>query len=75
MEGGVVPFHREAAAILEEWQAVQRELEALDPMSAEAETLRADAARLRNVYQRIVQQQRESGGSDLPPLPEPTTST
>jgi hypothetical protein len=70
-----MPFQREAEAILGDWRAVQRELELLDPRSPEAEALQAEAVRLRDAYQRIIRMQRETGGSDLPPFPEPSPST
>jgi ubiquinone biosynthesis protein UbiJ len=69
-----MPFQREAEAILEEWRAVQRELEAADPASPEANHLRAEAARLSDVYQRLVQMQRDTGGSPLPSFSEPSPS-
>ena len=65
-----MPFQREAAAILEEWRAVQLELEKAHPESNEADALRAEGARLRDVYLRLTQQQRETGGMKLPPLPD-----
>jgi hypothetical protein len=69
-----VPFQREAEAILGEWRAVERELEVVDPRSPEAEALQAEAARLRDAYQRIIRMQRETGGSAPPPFPEPSPS-
>jgi len=73
-EDEVVPFQIKAAAILDEWRAVERELQAADPRSTVAEALRAEAARLRDAYKRVVDQQSESGGPDVPPFPEPSSS-
>jgi len=49
-----MPYQREAEIVLALWREVERNLEAAEPESAEAEALMADAARFRDEYQRLI---------------------
>jgi hypothetical protein len=51
-----MPYRREAEIVIEMWRAVERELRNTPDDTPEAEALHADAARLRDEYQRLVQQ-------------------
>jgi hypothetical protein len=50
-----VSYQRRAEVVLAEWREVERQLARVtDPDSVDAEALRAEAARLRNDYQALV---------------------
>jgi hypothetical protein len=66
-----VPNHREAEALLARWREIERSLAVADPGSDEAERLIADAALLRNEYQRRVQEAIDEDEPAPPALPEP----
>jgi hypothetical protein len=66
-----VPYQRNAEVVLARLLDVERELESSEPQSAEAEFLKSMAGRLRYEYQRLIEQARESGRPEPPPLPEP----
>ena len=65
-----MPYQRIAAVILEEWRAVERAMN--DPsMGPDAlEILRAEAARLRNEYQRLIAESRQHRRPEPPPFPD-----
>jgi hypothetical protein len=65
-----VPHQRQAEVVLTTLRGVERELESTEPGSPEAEFLQATAARLRNEYQRMVEDVRGHGRAEPPPLPE-----
>ena len=65
-----MPYQREAQVVLEMWRALERQLAALDPSSPGAEALPADAARLRDEYQRLVAAALEHNRPVPPPFPE-----
>jgi hypothetical protein len=65
-----VPYQREAAIVLEMWRDVERVLNAVTPGSDEEEELRAEAARLRDEYQRLVALAIEQHRPVPPPFPE-----
>lgn len=67
-----MPDHREAEALLAQWREVERSLALADPGSDEAERLIADAAMLRNEYQRRVLEAIGEDEPAPPALPEPT---
>jgi hypothetical protein len=64
-----MPYQREAAIVLEMWREVERDLVAAVAGSPEAESLQAEAARLRNEYQRLVRLATEEGRPVPPPMP------
>ena len=49
-----MPHQGLAAAILEQWREVDRELQAIAADSPELASLRAEADRLRDEYQRLI---------------------
>ena len=59
-----MPYQRQAEVVLASLRGVERELEATEPGSPEAEFLRATAARLRREYQRMIE---DVQGHGLPP--------
>jgi hypothetical protein len=65
-----VPYQREAVIVLSMWREVERELEQADEGSPEAEVLQADAARLRDEYQRLIKAAIEHDRPVPPPMPE-----
>lgn len=65
-----MPDQRRAKVVLASLRGVEREIESTEPGSPEAEFLQSTAARLRNEYQRLVEQARERGRPEPPPLPE-----
>ena len=62
-----MPYRVEAEAILAAWREVDRKL--ADAFDADAEMLRAEAARLRDEYQRVVAQARQAELPEPPPFP------
>jgi hypothetical protein len=65
-----MPYQREAEIVLALWRDVERELASAPPGSHRAEELEADAARLRDEYQRLIQAAREHHRPEPPPLPD-----
>jgi hypothetical protein len=70
-----MPYQREAEAVLAMWREIERSLAAAQPGSVEEERLRADAALLRDEYQRLIEQARLNHRDVPPPFPgaEPAT--
>lgn len=66
-----MPYQREAQAVLGMWREIERSLGAAEPGSTEEDRLRADAALLRDEYQRLIEQAREHHRDVPPPFPEP----
>ena len=66
-----MPYQREAEIVLAMWREVERDLELTAAGSAEAEVLQADAARLRDEYQRLINAAIEHHRPEPPPMPEP----
>ena len=64
-----MPYQREAVIVLAMWRDVERELANATPGSPEAEDLEADAARLRDEYQRLVAAAQEHHRPVPPPFP------
>ena len=64
-----MPYQREAAIVLEMWRAVERSLARVRADSEEAEELQAEAARLRNEYQRLIDEATKYHRPVPPPLP------
>jgi hypothetical protein len=64
-----MPYQREAAIVLEMWRAVEQAMAEpdLDPDALDA--LHADAARLRDEYQRLVAAALEHHRPQPPPFP------
>lgn len=69
-----MPYAREAEVVLAMWRDVERALAAAHPDSPDAEALRADAARFRDEYQRLVELAREHHRDVPPPFPEPAAN-
>lgn len=67
---GPMPYLREAEIVLAMWREVERELTAATPGSIDAETLQAEAARLRAEYLRLIEAAREHHRPEPPPLPD-----
>lgn len=74
--GSSVPYQREAAAVLADWQAVQSsvlrvraELLERDILFAELEALHAEAKQLREEYQALVTEGLHHERPELPPFP------
>jgi hypothetical protein len=65
-----VPYQREAEIVLAMWREVERDLDKAPPGSPEAEGLQAEAARLRDEYQRLVDAAIEHHRPVPPPLPD-----
>jgi hypothetical protein len=70
-----VPYQREAEVVLAMWREVERNLDATDPGSPEADALIADAARLRDEYQRLVKAAIEHDRPVPPEIEERPSST
>ena len=64
-----MPYQREAAIVLEVWREVERKLAGVPHDSEEAEELQAEAARLRNEYQRLIDEATKYHRPVPPPLP------
>jgi hypothetical protein len=64
-----VPYQRQAEVVLASLRGVERELESTAPGSPEAAFLHQSAARLRTEYQRLIEEAREYGLPEPPPLP------
>jgi hypothetical protein len=62
-----VPYQRQAIAVLAMWREIERELAAIEPDSPDFARLTAEAALLRDEYQRLV---REAQANDRPVPPE-----
>ena len=69
-----MPYAREAELVLAMWRETERGLARAEPGSAEAGRLQADAALLRDEYQRLVDLAREHHRDEPPPFPEPASS-
>jgi hypothetical protein len=67
--GGFVPYQREAAIVLEMWRETERALARVPDGSDEAEELQAEAARLRNEYQRLIDEATKYHRPVPPPMP------
>lgn len=65
-----MPYQREAEIVLAMWREVERELARATPGSIEAETLQAEASRLREEYLRLIEAAREHHRPEPPPLPD-----
>jgi hypothetical protein len=71
-EGMIVPYQREAAIVLEMWREVERTLARVPAGGDEAEELQAEAARLRNEYQRLIDEATKYHRPVPPPMPPET---
>ena len=65
-----MPYQREAVIVLAMWREIERELEAAEPGSPEAEHLQSEAARVRKEYQRLIQAALEADRPVPPPFPD-----
>jgi hypothetical protein len=61
-----MPHYSEATQVLDRWRDVERQLAGFRPGSAEVEELEAEAARLRDEYQRLAAAQTQPGTTTLP---------
>ena len=66
-----MPHRQQAAAVLSMWREVEREISAAAPGSPELEGLTADAARLRDEYQQLVQETLADDSPAPPAWPDP----
>ena len=64
-----MPYQREAVIVLEMWRDVERVPTSITPGSDEEEELRAEAARLRNEYQRLIAEAENSSSPIASALP------
>jgi hypothetical protein len=64
-----MPYQREAIIVLEMWREVERALERAAADSDEAEELAAEAARLRDEYQRLIVEATRHNRPVPPPMP------
>jgi hypothetical protein len=65
-----MPYQREAEIVLAMWREVERDLSGARPGSTTAEALEAEAMRLRDEHQRLIQAARENHRPEPPPMPE-----
>jgi hypothetical protein len=66
-----MPYQRRAEAVLAEWREVERELARVTDLdSLDAEELRAEAARLRNEYQALIDAAIVAQKPEPPPFPQ-----
>jgi hypothetical protein len=69
-----MPYQRRAEVVLAEWREVERKLAgSTEPDSFDAEDLRAEAARLRNEYQALVEAAIVTQEPQPPPFPQPAS--
>jgi hypothetical protein len=66
-----MPYQRLARHVLEEWRKVEQELTKLDPSSADAERLIAEAHALRDEYQHLIKEAGAHNRPLPPPFPDP----
>jgi hypothetical protein len=65
-----MPYQRRAEVVLAEWREVERKLgQVMDMDSPDAEDLRAEAARLRNEYQALIDAAIVAQRPEPPPFP------
>ena len=64
-----MPYQERAKAVLEEWRRVKLQLEVAEAGSDEAETLEADARKLRDQYQDLFDQAFAHHRPGPPPFP------
>ena len=64
-----MPYQREAAIVLQMWREIERSLSKAVPGSDEAEELQSEAARLRNEYQRLIEEATRYHRPVPPPMP------
>jgi hypothetical protein len=60
-------YRQEAESVLARWRAVERLLSEAEPGSADAAALQAQALRLRDRYQALVDEVERAHGDDHPP--------
>lgn len=65
-----MPFQGQAIAVLGRWREVERQLAQPDLSEEGAETLRAEAARLRDEYQQLIAAAIDAQRPVPPPFPE-----
>ena len=65
-----MPYQRLAIAVLDQWRAAERDLEAASPGSPEAERLQGEIHRLRDEYQRLIVEATTAHRPVPPPLPD-----
>jgi hypothetical protein len=64
-----MPYAREAEIVLAMWREAERALAVAAPGSDEEEQLQAEAVRLRNEYQRLIEAARPANRPVPPPWP------
>lgn len=64
-----MPYRREAERLLSLWREAERDLEAVEPGTREAEALQAEAAQLRHRYQLLIDGARGASLPEPPPFP------
>ena len=65
-----LPYQREAEIVLGMWREIERKLEAAESGSDLERDLRAEASRLRDEYQRLINEARTHHRPVPPELPE-----
>lgn len=64
-----LPYRRLAEAVLAQWRAIERQLEALNPMSPEADEPKLESHGLRDDYQEVIPRRSPTTGRKRrPPL-------
>jgi hypothetical protein len=69
-----LPYQRLAASVLDKWREVERRLADCPPGSDAAEDLQAEAAALRDEYQRLIAAAIEAHRPVPPPFPDHATA-
>lgn len=70
-----MPYQRLAASVLDKWRDVERRLADCPPGSDAAEDLQAEAAALRDEYQRLIAAAIEAHRPVPPPFPDPAATS
>jgi hypothetical protein len=65
-----MPYQNQAAAILVRWRTIERALADTVPGSPKAEELQAEAMRLRDEYQSLIEAAQMDDRPEPPPFPE-----
>jgi ubiquinone biosynthesis protein UbiJ len=65
-----MPYRQLAEAVLAEWRLAERRLAEVAPESDEAASLRLEVERLRDSYQRLIEEAHAAHLPEPPPLPE-----
>jgi hypothetical protein len=64
-----VPYQTRALEVLARWRVVELALKGVDDGTVEADSLRAEAVRLRDEYQELILAARRVDAAEPPPFP------